>query len=352
MVKRVREMAQAIVFDSGSPFVGNPIVYKVTANTVSGASFHRVVLRVKAALQGAGDQDDTGWTPFTFSSPVESGGSVLFDISSALRAVGEKYQYDAVFPSKYPYIGFSLKAWDEYMIDGVIYENVGIATNDGGRTLMGGYSEIIRSLLPAETSISSFSGKPTSSPEIVMVGDEIVYANTITTPYTINNITRGATPLMYKPTSVGMKELAGNKFYVIPRKNKERYAVRFINGYGCMETYFLNAPVSKKYSAKTVSYAKTSSAIFNKPSRSFSIKDSNDEEWSFSSGPLDENWQAWFFHEFLMAKWSWIQVNGDWLPCNLIPDETTVVSDKTKNSLLEIPFYVQFCNLGSPNRYR
>ena len=62
-------MASNLVLKSGSPHIGSPITYKVTAASLTGIiSFHRVVVKVKAALS-----TDTDWTITQVSTPVNEG---------------------------------------------------------------------------------------------------------------------------------------------------------------------------------------------------------------------------------------------------------------------------------------
>ena len=118
-------MAQAISLISGSPLIGNPIVYKVTPEDyAANRTFHRIIVRVYAKLE-----TDSDYTTFDFSTPVETKPSglsystqpSLFDISSALQAVADKYEYTPEPPERYPYIKFRIEAWDEWMINGDTY---------------------------------------------------------------------------------------------------------------------------------------------------------------------------------------------------------------------------------------
>lgn len=128
-------MAQQIILSSGSPLIGSPITVKVTPDShQSQWTFHRVLLRVYAKLVVPDTSDPnyiagTGDTEMEFSTPVETKGSgssmttldATFDISSALRAVADRYEPTDTPPSQYPYVKFRVVAWDEYMVDGGIY---------------------------------------------------------------------------------------------------------------------------------------------------------------------------------------------------------------------------------------
>ena len=113
-------MAQGLLIQGASPLVGSPITYKVQAAVISGeCAFHRVKLTVTCFLEGV----DLASQALTLASPAESGEILYFDISSALRAVADKYEYTVTPPASYPRIGYTLSACDEYMQNGEVHDN-------------------------------------------------------------------------------------------------------------------------------------------------------------------------------------------------------------------------------------
>ena len=89
-------MAQGLLIQGASPLVGSPITYKVQAAVISGeCAFHRVKLTVTCFLEGV----DLASQALTLASPAESGEILYFDISSALRAVADKYEYTVTPPA-------------------------------------------------------------------------------------------------------------------------------------------------------------------------------------------------------------------------------------------------------------
>ena len=88
------------------------------------------------------------------------------------------------------------------------------------------------------------------------------------------------------------------------------------------------------------------------------VRKSNDREtWALTSGPLDEAWASWYVHEFLMAEQIWIGLNSSlltlnssllWLPCHVVPEETTVLEDREKAQPLEVLFRLEMDINGSP----
>lgn len=347
-------MAKAITFKSGSPLIGSPIVYAVQASTVSATSgtvaFHRVYVQVHAGLAG-GDYAD-----IVLSSPVDSGETVNIDISSALRSVADQYEYTSE-PATYPYIAFSLKAWDEYMENGSLHENVEpvtLGTDDApaGYALMGEYSDLDRLLAGDTKNITLLSRKPSTRPETLCAGETFVY------PTVLSNVTL-ANVKDNRPQSVaydvvidadnpeGFRTLGGRKVYVIP-KQRDRYQFRFINRLGVMESIGVFALRETSVGITRNDYVRATQETFGSFSRYLSTKKNDAETWKLSSGPVDEAWQQWFLHEFLMTEHAWINVNGHWLPVIILPEDTVSGMNRHEHRLLEVQFSVKFDMNGSP----
>lgn len=341
-------MAQKLILENGSPLIGSPIVYGVTAASLTNldtVTFHRVKLKVTAGLQG-GD-----FREFAMSSPVEDGERIMIDISSALRAVADEYEYTAEPPVNYPYIAFSLEACDEYMQNGEIHENVGATKNDGGRALLGGYSDLDRFLSGGSKTTSSFSRKPKSSPEIVCEGEEVVCPQDMVC--TIGTIEKGPSSIVTKivvdaANPVGVRTVFGQEVFVVERYASDRYEFRFINSLGCLESIGVYSFRSTKINVSKEEYSRAVSETFAKFSRGYVTKTNDYETWSLSSGPLTEDWQQWFLHEFLMAKLVWIKISGHWIPCHILPEDTVTGIDRTNPSMLTVSFSVRLDINGSP----
>lgn len=205
-------MAQ-ISLISGSPFVGCPIVYEVQpASYDQSRTFHRIVLRVYAQLEG-----DDAFTEFDFSEPVltkASGQTYVtqpsqFDIHLALQAVAEKYEYTPQPPERYPYIKFRVEAWDEWMVNGVVSTNQNKAgwpsLPDGTNTFyayafMGAFNDLERLDTQVDGSgveyldITYLSRKPNTSPEIVFKDVPFIYPEAFYRGLDVDHLTGGANP--------------------------------------------------------------------------------------------------------------------------------------------------------------
>ena len=343
--------ATIIEQSSGSPLAGSPIFYKVESGEYDHPVFHRVKLQVVAGLQYG------NYKTIEMSSPAGEGEELYFDISSALRAVADSYDYSANPPEAYPYIQYYLVAWDEYMINGVARESAKSYLPNNYqqvqfRALMGGYSDLERMLSYEGTrETNKFTRKPSTTPEVVRIGDKYIRPDNM--QVNCLNITHGQQSVIYNITQEGMQTVGGAQIYAIPSTAKDCYAVRFINGLGCMESLTVRSLRQSSVSISTESSTRVVQETFDNMSRGLVRKWNDFETWKMSSGPVDEAWMSWYIHEFLMAKWIWINIGSIihpmWIVCHVIPDETVAGVDQTANNKLEVQFTLQFDITGSLN---
>lgn len=382
-------MAQGISLISGSPLIGSPIVYRVVPASYSqNRTFHRIIVRVYAKLE-----TDEDYTTFDFSTPVETktvnGVTTtqpsLFDISSALQAVADKYEYEATPPTRYPYIQFRVEAWDEWMVDGNIYPqqnmvewpSLPVGTQKFyGYAFMGAWTDMERMKAGVNQGVeflntSAMSRKPTSSPEVVFLGNDFIYpAQFDRSILDTDHLSEGANPqfvsgaptdgprsLAYTPQAEGAATIGGHNIYAVPRPAETGYLLRFVNGLGCMETLHVQSLVKREANITTAKHAVARQETLKKFSRSVVRKSNDRETWALTSGPLDEAWASWYVHEFLMAEQIWIGLNSSlltlnssllWLPCHVVPEETTVLEDREKAQPLEVLFRLEMDINGSP----
>jgi len=333
-------MASGLLLVSGSPLIGSPIIYKVTAANLSGEpSFHRIKITISAGLQHG------NYESFEMSTPVNNGETVQVDISSALRAVADDYFFTPEPPDSYPYVSFSLSACDDYMLNGELFENMAPISNSGGRAIFGTYSDLERLLAGDNKTTLNFTRKPIS-PEIVCVGETYVRPRQMSV--SIGNILQGPSSVVYNITQEGAQSVAGAQLYALPANQADRYLFRFINGLGCLESLSVCSLRTTEISINTEQFNIAKPETFSSFARGVVIKKNDFEKWRFSSGPLDRLWQEWFLHEFIMARWVWINIEGSWIPCHVLPEETITGMNRTDGSMLEIMFSIQFDITGSP----
>lgn len=343
-------MAQNLTIREASPLIGSPITFSVQADTVSGGvSFHRVKLTVKAWLTG-----DSNETSLTLSSPAESGETLYFDISSALRAVADKYVYTPVPPDNYPVVCYTLSACDEYLLDGVNYDNVGaVATSGTFYALFGAFTDYERMFLHNSGGSKKawrLTRKPSTLPEVVAVGEQVVR------PQDIAPLTAGLAPTVRPSSSVadvtseGLQPIMGDTatIYAVPQGDKDRYQIRFVNGLGCLESVSVRSLRSVEMNVTQESYIRAVQETFSDFSRAKVTKQNDYETWAMTSGPLDEAWQSWYMHEFLMTTAAWIKIGSQWVPCHIVPEDTVAGVNRQSGDFYEVKFSVRLDISGSP----
>lgn len=343
-------MASGLLIKNGSPLVGSPIVYQLTAADVQGdCAFHRLKLTVQAFLDTGDSDTDSDFTDLTLSSPAESGETLLFDISSALRSVADRYEYTPEPPLAYPRIGYTLRACDEYMINGEVHDDVGTIVQDKRMyCIMGAYSDLER-ILAADGSKKALllTRKPTTMAETVYVGDTVVVPQPYETAVASGEVTAGPTSKVYTIEKAGLQTVGGRQFFALAAR-PDTYQIRFVNGLGCLESVSVHSLRTTKVNITTNEYIRSIQEQFSKFSRGLVTKQNDYETWAMSSGALDEAWQSWYLHEFLMAKFSWINIGGHWIGCHIVPDDEVSGINRTGGNLLEVPFSLRLDINGSP----
>ena len=349
-------MAKQITLKSGSIFNGNPITFSIMTSHVQDSLFHRVIVEVICGMNG-GDLET-----IKMSVPVDGENfleAVNIDISSALRTFRDSYNYTPD-TATYPLVKFRLRAYDEYMLNGEFHTNHGTwvfpPTDEDGTpqylcTLFGGFSDMERMASNDFKSVKAFSRKPTSAPEIVAVGEEYVYTPPFAEACTLSKSMSLTPPTSQKTliTAEGSQTINGVPLYALPQAEAvNRQVFRFINSLGVLESVSVPKVYSKKRSVTSSSYAITRQETFSKFSRSFVKKSNNREEWIFQTDPLNEDWQQWYLHEFLMSDYIWAHINGQWVPCTITLEEDETYYNSTENNPLTVSFTAKLDIDGSP----
>ena len=384
----------------GSPLIGSPIMATVQpADYHAEWSFHHIMLRVYAELifpEGSSEGlSDAEYTEFDFSTPVETkvnDGSTItlpheFDISSALQAVADKYEYKVTPPNQYPYVKFYIEAWDDYIYAGSSGhteimrwpEKVDIYPSGVKQTkdtfcyaVQGAFTDFERMTCSnVYRSTGRMTRKPTTQLEVVYEGMAIVRPNVfnraLITDYVtdtdeevlpdtlVEAIPDGPTSVVYPVvlsagTTEGEVKTYGegdNAFsvYAMPMED-DVYEIRFINGLGCMESVHVKTLRAASVNPETEKHVMGRSEKFNNLSRMMMRKSDAPEVWKMTSGPLDEAWQAWYAHEFLMSESMWIKVGTVWVPCNVSAEKVSLI-DRSKAGTLEVEFELQLDMNGS-----
>lgn len=313
----------------GSQFIGTPITVPVVSAVVSGSpTFRRV--RLKVTINNTNE--------FEFSTPVSSNGETwLCDISSALIAVAEQYEYEADPETiSYPAYGVKLNAYDDYMIDGQEYEGM-----DAHEYPLSTYFYIGR-LSDRERLTGDrparYSRKPTAgAPEIIFVGT--TYVMGVSTTIEVQGETIPNPPAVLRTKVKADTQLTNTYVQPMPA---DGYELRFVNSLGVHESLCIRCLVQQDMPITTNEYVVARQETISSFSRAVSKKQNDREEWVMSSGALDQEWLKYYMHEVLMAETAWLKVNNVWLPVEIIPEETTRGIDRTKTDILEVKFKVKF----------
>ena len=341
---------------SGSPLIGNPITFAIQANLYNDPVFHRVKVRVHAGLQGGDYRELLSSQPVSDSG--QTGETVEIDVSSALRAVADEYQYTPTPPEYYPYISFYLEAWDEYMKNGELHESAHDFFPDipeGAtvpaaplRALIGKYSDMERLLAGETKQTNKFSRKPVTSPEVVCQGHTMLFPQNMVVH--TGNITHGQQVVEHAVSTLGMQTIEGREVYVVAA-DRDCYQLRFVNGLGCLESLSV-----RSLRTTDVNYTKEEHIIaraetFGSFSHGIIRKENDYETWKMSSGALDEAWLSWYLHEFLMAEQVWINLrttaNPLWVRCHIVTDDKATGINRKDNAMLEVEFTLRMDIYGS-----
>ena len=286
------------------------------ASPAGNVTFHRV--RLKMTVGDGGGAIAQNDAEFEFSTPVSNGEVTWFDISSAFRAFADAYSPTPT-AYVYPHLAANLNACDDYMIDGVSYEDMSpsetvrvtgkylgaLTDRERGAGITNQWSEPAR-----------YSRKPTSSPEIVYAGKTIL-----------------------RPVATGTNP---------PGVDAIGHEIRFINSLGVHENIFVAGLPTRSVNITTDQYTIARQETLTKFSRAIAVKYGDRETWTFSSGPLDEAWVSWYIHEFLMASWVWIDINNMWIPCHVLPEEQVTMVQHDKTDMLEVMLALKLDINGSP----
>ena len=343
-------MAAYLKLVEGSIFNGNPITFAVTPLKIGGStpSFHRLVFEVKCGMSGG------GYETIRLTEPVlsEDGTEVIVDISSALRSFRDSYNYSPK-PGVMPVVKFNVSAYDEYMINGNPNQTEPISylpDEEVKQTIFGGFSDYDR--LTAENEampVSRMTRKPTTAPQLACVGETIIYVDPYSPAIDFTTESWDAPEAKaFTITNEGQQTVGDISVFALPQSEAvRRTEFRFINSFGVLESISVPRVYSKKLGITAINYTVTRRETLRSLSREAVRKQNNQESWDFQTDPLDEEWLAWYLHEFLMSEHTWINIKGKFLPCTIIAEEEITFHDKTKQEMHSVSFTAKLDFCGS-----
>lgn len=346
-------MAQSISLQSGSPLIGSPVFFTVLADNLSqvpNLTFHRVILEVEVNSIGSGQSGEK----YPLSAPVNAeGGSnyIQIDISSALRAKADDYEYTphstAGESIPYPIYTAKVKAWDEYMSNGIQYQSQEYSLDTTFYFLLGAFTDRERLATNGSRGVSTLTRKPATG-ELVAPGAGIyVYPPAYT--YSVDDFFTGTQPSAPTTTALNKNSLtpgaaqtiAGRSVWVANDEDCEFVQFQFINGYGVLESAFAVTYPEASVVKGVKEYTVMVPMAFNKVNRNVSRKSASRHVFKMSSGPVTEEWQAWWQEEFLNTPQAWMYYKQAWVPVSIIPEETTNGIDRSGDNLPTVEFEVK-----------
>ena len=343
-------MAAYLELVEGSIFNGNPITFAVTPLKIGGStpSFHRMVFEVKCGMSGG------NYETIRLTEPVlsEDGTEVIVDISSALRSFRDSYNYSPK-PGVMPVVKFNVSAYDEYMINGNPNQTEPISYlpgNEVKQTIFGGFSDYDRLTAESEAMpVSRMTRKPTTAPQLACVGETIIYVDPYSPAIDFTTESWDAPEAKaFTITNEGQQTVGDISVFAMPQSEAvRRTEFRFINSFGVLESISVPRVYSKKLGITAINYTVTRRETLRSFSREAVRKQNNQEEWNFQTDPLDEEWLAWYLHEFLMSEHTWININGKFLPCTIIADDELTFDDNTKGAMHSVSFAAKLDFCGS-----
>lgn len=341
-------MAANLKIVDGSIFNGNPITFSVTPLTLdSPPSFHRIVFEVKCGMSGG------NYETIRLTEPVlaENGKAVQVDISSALRSFRDSYEYSPL-PGTMPVVKFNVSAYDEYMSDGEVHQSDPVsysAGRDGTQTIFGGFSDYDRLTGGQDMKVSRLTRKPNSTPQLVCVGEQLVYTDAFSPAVSLTTATWEVPETKaFDIVAEGAQTVGGQQLYALPTSEATRRTeFRFINSFGILESISVPKTYAQEVDIQSTKYTVSRKETLHSFSRSAVRKQGNQEGWNYQTDPLDENWLAWYLHEFLMSEHVWLKINGKFLPCIIESEDTIEFVDETKTDMYCVSFTARLSFCGS-----
>ena len=342
-------MAQNLTLVSGSPLIENPVVFRVTAANLSGQpslTFHRVKMSVAVEASSIGLSKT-----YELSEPVASEGSnviVDIDISSALRAIADEYEYaphSVAGDNSYPVFSAHIEAWDEYMSAGEIHTTQHIQIQGYFKFLLGGFTDFERMTSGQTKGVTALTRKP-SAGEVIPI-DSKLYVYALSYAYSANDWASQSTPstpqtraVLTSSLTLGVNTLAGRDVYAV--KDDAVYVpFQFVNGLGVVESIYAQCYPEESVHKTVKEYDVTVPSAFNKVERNVVRKANSRHQLKMTSGPVTEAWQKWWQEEFLNSTQAWMYYRNTWVPVSIIPDEDTAGIDHTTDDLPEVQFTVK-----------
>lgn len=318
---------------SGSVFMGNPVVYKVSSAAIDSdkAAFHRVKMEV--SVTGGGIPE----TKYELSQPIAGKSSqvVEFDISSCFRATADLYQFAPITGGySYPVFRATCVVKDIWVEDGLSRESAA-SRPESFDTVIGRFSDY--ELRKGMHTLTATRSRKPASGELVFPGDNIVYATSTGVSASAAIVSVPETAAIYSSVSIpGI-----GKATVVPKDPRSRQ-FQFVNSRGCVESIRAFGLPSEKIVSEKKEHTISRFERINQFSRTMLRKFLRPADMTFSSGYVSYEWAQWWAYEFCMGQQHWMLTpDGTWLPVLVSINDNATIIDRSKVGLCYIEFTVK-----------
>ncbi len=287
--------------------------------------------------------------------------SIELDISSALRAIWNEYDFSAnevsaaqsAASSASAYAqtsdrgmrSYELKIYTEYLSsdDGGVFTRTTCGTFTGGQCLLGGMSELERSRIGSKENahVASLQGtntrygdastKPTSSPERVGINSITSYVD-LESGRTINQY--------YSPKAVPGSDSTAAHAPTVLRDSQEYVDFLFVNRRGAVETCSALMMENLNVTVNTQHYGLVKRPSFSPRRSLMAIATGGRDSWNMSSGYQTREWAKWWASEFLLADQWWMLCDGIFVPVIVESKKEVSIYDRSKQQLPHVDFTV------------
>lgn len=343
-------------------FSNNPIILKAKTN-IANKVFLRIICEVTFSNSNTLEYSYTE----TYSSPVEDQGTAIFNLANASRVYYNLMVRDLNEPWMV-YLAMEkmqIKCYEKWIENGVEQTSASTSTSEvlvlpGGLTdfeRMKAQSEDLGNILLEQNRLSR---KPQEG-AIVYPGEIILmpYYNTAsyikaTKSLSSNGEVLNSDTIGLYSRSVGIinftiedsyvnKELAATchtmrmDAYVRPWDPRVRF-LRFINSFGMVENISVCCNDALEYEINTEESTLIGEVSYRHTNRRMSRKTTDTGSYALSSGYVDNKWAEWFTHEVLMTPRAWMEIDGVWVPGDILPDDSVQMYDRTEPGLQNVEF--------------
>lgn len=152
---------------------------------------------------------------------------------------------------------------------------------------------------------------------------------------------RIADVLAEHPTAQTLRAYVGDNagpLAYIARKPVKPYHFHFVNGFGMMESITCYARDRKTVELQTSENVFVPERDFKSVMSVFTTKSDVTESYLLSTGVVNRQWAEWFTTEFFTTSEAYMEVDGNWIPVSIIPDDKITVYDRQKPEPISMEF--------------